>query len=194
MAAVIHSSDAVGKRFSDLREFRGLRFHRHLTRLDEVEATVDVDACANENEPCHAPRRGLPSERLNLPICRHFLERMMGLEPTTFCMARRTHLPPAAIAAKSRAGSLHSVHFEPDCGRSRESLRNVLSHRTGSTRPFLRGWYRDLVPGQSEARSRRLVRRRRVTGARPRCERKGADWISRATSDSMSTPQTTSRR
>ena len=112
MAAVIHSSDAVGKRFSDLREFRGLRFHRHLTRLDEVEATVDVDACANENEPCHAPRRGLPSERLNLPICRHFLERMMGLEPTTFCMARRTHLPPAAIAAKSRAGSLHSVHFE----------------------------------------------------------------------------------
>src|SRR5919109_4242575 len=23
------------------------------------------------------------------PICRHFLERMMGLEPTTFCMASR---------------------------------------------------------------------------------------------------------
>jgi hypothetical protein len=56
------------------------------------------------DKPCHAPQVRLPSRQLNLVTCRHFLERMMGLEPTTFCMASASDLslPFAPVRSNRR--------------------------------------------------------------------------------------------
>jgi hypothetical protein len=81
------SSTPLASDSADLQDLRALGAPEPVRDFDEGAATWDVVAHETENEPCHAPRSRLPAGRLNLLICRSFRERMMGLEPTTFCMA-----------------------------------------------------------------------------------------------------------
>jgi hypothetical protein len=83
-----HEVEAGCDRFSLIcRTFVPSITVRSLTRLDEVEMPWAIAVRDTEDEPCHAPQARLPSRPPNLLICRHFLERMKGLEPSTFCMA-----------------------------------------------------------------------------------------------------------
>jgi hypothetical protein len=71
----------------DLRDFRP-RTYTDLTRLRQyAELTRGIVAPDSEHKPCHEPQRRFPPRRLIVLICRNFLERMKGLEPSTFCMA-----------------------------------------------------------------------------------------------------------
>jgi len=123
-------------------------------RLGEVEAPWGITERDSEDEPCHAPQVRLLSGRPNLLICRHFLERMKGFEPSTFCMAsasdcsrpfapvRSNELfaglsvrPSERERTRANAEPCHSCHAdrapEPDSASS--SGRSACSRRAGGT-------------------------------------------------------------
>jgi hypothetical protein len=75
-------------------------------------------------KPCHAPQCRLPERRPNVLICRNFRERMMGLEPTTFCMASasdrsrpfapvRSNWPFAAVSVGASERKRTRANVEP---------------------------------------------------------------------------------
>jgi hypothetical protein len=73
------------------------------TRLDEVEVPWGIAARDSEDKLLPRTSVRLPSRRLDLLICRNFLERMTGLEATTFCMARASaYLTPFSHAYEIR--------------------------------------------------------------------------------------------
>jgi hypothetical protein len=78
------------------------------------------------DKPCHAPQVRLPSRQLNLVTCRHFLERMMGLEPTTFCMASASDLslPFAPVRSNRRFAEVFAQASERN--RTRATRRASL--------------------------------------------------------------------
>jgi hypothetical protein len=113
--------------------------------LDEVEANKSVVTGENDNEPCHAPWCRLPERRLNLLICRSFRERMMGLEPTTFCMASasgrsrpfapvRSNWPFAAVSVGASERERTRANAQP-C----HSCHASLAHRDTSVADLSRG-------------------------------------------------------
>jgi hypothetical protein len=102
--------------------YRASPVHQHLTRLDGVESIYVVVVRGSGSEPCHAPRGRLPERRLNLPFCRHCLERMKGLEPSTFCMAR-TWREATGAARNRHSPPLWRVSVDPGASKRQQPTR-----------------------------------------------------------------------
>src|SRR5512145_1117292 len=87
-AARVNPPRAVAERSIDLQDFRALRTHKRLARLDEVKAKLERRGQKRQRT---LPRASRPFtvETNELTDLQGLLERLKGLEPSTFCMASR---------------------------------------------------------------------------------------------------------
>ena len=130
-AADVPGQQPLATNSADLRDFRALASAGLALLGKRFEAIWDVVARDSENEPCHARRGRLPSGRRHLPICRSFLKRMMGFEPTTFCMASRRSSQLSYIrAAADYTGGLDQVPAASRASLTRRSASSLCSRRT----------------------------------------------------------------